>query len=129
EIVPKSMIAFVAKKLYNEPYVSMPMKHVWEMASDCLTVEYAWQNQSWNTFKVIAGNESVDMMTGSEEEFITEHYWGYTKLSEEKTAEYAVEHPRWKIYPVKDYSIDVNFGELYGNDFSFLSQTKPLSVF
>jgi hypothetical protein len=31
---------------------------------------------------------------GSEEEFITEHYWGYTRQRDGGTIEYRVEHPR-----------------------------------
>ena len=65
----------------------------------------------------------------SEEEFITEHYWGYTKLSDSKTSEYQVEHPRWNVYPIKNYSIDVDFGKVYGDDFGFISNEKPKSVF
>ena len=34
---------------------------------------------------------------GSHAEFITEHYWGYTRLRA-GCSEYRVEHPRWKIW-------------------------------
>ena len=68
-------------------------------------------------------------MSGSEEEFITEHYWGYTRISATKTSEYEVQHPRWVVYPVKNYTIDVAFGHLYGKEFDFLKNEKPVSVF
>jgi hypothetical protein len=56
----------------------------------------------------------VEIKDESEEEFITEHYWGYTKLSETSTSEYGVEHPRWEVYETSDYSIDVDFDDVYG---------------
>ena len=65
---------------------------------------------------------------GSEEEFITEHYWGYTRINASVTAEYGVEHPRWKMYSVIDYAISVDFARCYGDVFSFLSDEKPACV-
>jgi uncharacterized protein len=66
---------------------------------------------------------------GSEAEFITEHYWGYTTISKERTGEYYVEHPKWEIYPVTGYKIECNFLNLYGKNFSALENQKPESVF
>jgi hypothetical protein len=63
----------------------------------------------------------------SAEEFFTEHYWGYTKRGN-WTSEYAVLHPRWTIYPVLQYSIDVDFGALYGDRFASLTMSQPESV-
>lgn len=129
EIVSKPILTFVANKLYGENYVTMPMSHSWKVSDDFQTVEYKWKKDKWNSLKVIADKKADMIKEGSEEEFITEHYWGYTKLSDERTSEYGVEHPKWKVYKTKDYSIDVNFGEIYGNDFNFLSNEKPKSVF
>ena len=64
----------------------------------------------------------------SETEFITEHYWGYAKYSDTKTNEYEVTHPKWNQYKVIDYEIKVDFGAVYGHDFSFLTELKPSSV-
>jgi hypothetical protein len=64
----------------------------------------------------------------SEEEFITEHYWGYTPVNEKSTSQYQVEHPRWKVYPILHYSVHVRFGELYGSSFASLKDQLPESV-
>lgn len=129
EIVPRPALTFVANTVYKEKYETMPMKHVWINSPDTLQVEYNWKKGGWNSFKVIADNQPVAIEAGSEEEFITEHYWGYTKITDQKTSEYQVEHPRWLVYPTKDYRIEVDFGKVYGNEFSFLSSEKPKSVF
>ena len=68
------------------------------------------------------------METGSEEEFITEHFWGYTQRKKGFTSEYGVEHPRWQVYPVQSYHIDADFEKLYGADFAFLQEETPVSV-
>jgi len=128
EIVPKFAVSWVANLIYHEPYVTMPMRHSWENTNDERRVSYEWKNKKWNRFEVLAQNTTIDMTSGSKEEFITEHYWGYTAFSPSVTTEYGVEHPRWQVYPVKDYTIEVDFNAIYGSDFGFLSTQKPDSV-
>jgi len=128
EIVPKPAITFVANTIYKENYQTLPMKHIWIEQEHQLEVAYFWKNGNWNKFSVTADSMAKDIEVGSEEEFITEHYWGYTRLNNRQTSEYGVEHPRWKAYPVKDHTISVDFGINYGDDFAFLNQTKPDSV-
>ena len=128
EIVPRAALTFVANTIYKEHYETMPMSHNWEVSQSLLTVEYKWKKEKWNSFKVTAGKNATDIPAGSEEEFITEHYWGYTKHNQ-STSEYGVEHPRWQVYQCQSYSIDVDFNRIYGSDFSFLKDEKPTSVF
>lgn len=128
EIVPKPALTFVANTIYKEHYETMPMNHSWEIRGNLLHVEYKWRKQRWNSFRVVADSKSQDIGIGSEEEFITEHYWGYTKVGG-NTSEYGVEHPRWQVYPTREYSIDVDFGDIYGQEFGFLKTEIPKSVF
>ena len=128
EIVPKAAITFVANTIYKENYQTLPMKHSWVSSADELSVEYSWKLKNWHNFRVIAKNEAKIIEEGSEEEFITEHYWGYTKTGKEKSSEYEVVHPRWLVYDVKNYKVEADLGLLYGNAFSFLNQQKPDSV-
>ena len=129
EFVPKPAITFVANFLFKEKYVTYDMKHSWQLENKH-TVGYRWkQKMNWNKLDVIASPESFELKTGSKEEFITEHYWGYSKIDVNKTVEYSVEHPRWAMYPVEQYSIDCNFSACYGDDFSFLNGAMPASVF
>lgn len=129
EIVPKSALTFIANTVYGEKYETMPMRHSWTLTEDRLIVEYAWKKKSWNSFKVTTVIQSSLVEKNSGEEFITEHYWGYTQLSSTKTSEYGVEHPTWQVYQAIDSQIDVDFGDVYGNDFAFLKNEKPKSVF
>lgn len=129
EIVPKPALTFVANAVYKENYQTMPTQHSWETSADSLTVEYRWQKARWHSLKVVADRNATPLQPGSEEEFITEHYWGYTKVQDTITSEYQVEHPRWQIYAVRDYAVDVDFGNVYGEEFGFLTNEKPISVF
>src|SRR6201996_9299317 len=101
EFVPRWAIATVARLFYEEPYQAIPTRHAIVASSTGLSVEYRWKlGGRWHG--VSAGSalqQASEIAAGSEEEFITEHYFGYTKRSDGSTSEYGVEHPRWKVYP------------------------------
>lgn len=129
EIVPKPAITFVANTLYGENYQTLPMRHNWRQEPD-LQVNYDWKYRgAWNRLAVAAAATPNEMAAGSEEEFIAEHYWGYAKINDRKTMAYQVEHPRWLVYPVKSYDIEVDTGALYGAEFENLAKATPTSVF
>jgi uncharacterized protein YqjF (DUF2071 family) len=130
EIVPKSMISWVANTLYRESYITLPMKHSWAINDHQLKVEYGLKkNKDWFHFGVTAKNSPQDLVNKSETEFITEHFWGYVKWDQRSTNEYEVGHPRWLTYPLIQHEINVDFGRIYGPEFSFLTTTKPKSVY
>lgn len=129
EIVPKPALTFVANAIYKEKYETMPMAHSHRIEKDKLHVEYKWKKEKWHSISISASTSIQPILIGREEEFITEHYWGYTKLPDNRTSEYGVEHPKWEVYPTLEYSIDVDFGLIYGSDFACLNTQKPKSVF
>jgi len=129
EIVPKWALTFIANTVYQEHYVTMPMAHRWEKTSSNQRIEYSWKKSGRrNMISVTASKESFAILPGSESEFITEHYWGYTRINDEKSNEYEVTHPRWNVYQVDSYDINVDFGLNYGDQFAFLSKMDPHSV-
>lgn len=128
EIVPKPAIVFVANTVYGENYETMEMGHEWKINDNKLEIGYSWKKNEWNKIKVVSSAQDKPILNGSKEEFITEHYWGYTKLGEKKTSEYGVEHPRWNQYDVLKYESEVDFGKIYGDEFAFLNNEKPVSV-
>lgn len=128
EIVPKPAITFIANTVYGEKYTTLPMKHDWTVENNQLTVGYSWKNKTWNHLRVTAFAESEMITIGSEAEFITEHYWGFTKLKPGLTSSYGVQHPSWRMYPIKSYDINVDFERNYGKDFGFLTGVVPDSV-
>ena len=135
EIVPKAAITIVAKTLYGEPYATHPMRHSWQTIGNAQHIAYEWKvGRDWNHIRVRADCSGHAVTPGSEEEFITEHYWGYTKRSslqkgEGRTSEYEVVHPQWNIYPVQDFSVHCDVTTLYGPAFAPFFEGPPHSVF
>jgi len=129
EIVPKPAISFVANTIYHEKYVTKKMKHTVKETDEDLDLGYYWKhNNKWNSIQAVVEKPALPMLPGSEEEFITEHYWGYSKYSDSTTYEYHVQHPAWQVFPVKNYMVDCDFGSLYGDGFSALDAASPASV-
>jgi uncharacterized protein YqjF (DUF2071 family) len=129
EIVPKWALSFVANTVYNEHYETIPMRHEWLENENTRIVGYYWtKNGKESKFQVTASKDSFEILSDSETEFITEHYWGYAKVNGKKSNEYEVTHPKWRAYEVKAYEIDLDFGKVYGERFSFLNKQQPNSV-
>ena len=129
EIVPKFMISLVANTLFGEKYETRKMNHEWILKPEMQKLTYRWKTGLWNSISVETEPIPIDIVSGSEEEFISEHYWGYTQTGQNKASEYAVEHPKWQIYKTTSFEIEVDFGKNYGPEFSFLQETRPSSVF
>lgn len=128
-LVPKKAITFVANIFYKEHYQTLRMKHNCVEDDETRSVEYQWEKDGkWQTLTIEAQLKAVEIEANCEAEFITEHYWGYVKVNNNKTNEYEVTHPRWKQYKVINSQIDVDYGLTYGAEFGFLNELKPTSV-
>ena len=129
EFVPRAAITLIANSLYEEPYATLPMRHSIASTPGVLTVSYSWRHeQIWHSLAVEASPTPQPIAPGSEEEFITEHYWGYTKRTHGATSEYGVQHPRWQVYPIRNFGGKADFAALYGPAFASLNGRPPASI-
>ncbi len=116
ETVPYKMVAWVANILYKEHYIAIPTKNLINVSYSSKNIRYEWKiNNEWNHIEVDAAKENEPILQGSVEEFIFEHYYGYTKINNRLSQEYNVNHPRWFINKVMNYSIHCDFKSMYGN--------------
>lgn len=131
EIVSRRLVAFVARTCYNENYVVMPMRSEvrWSEPGGRGALTYEWHcGQCWHALRAeVAGAPSI-ASTGSEEEFITEHYWGYTRQRDGSTMEYEVEHPRWRVWKDARASFDGDGARLYPPEFVPFLSAPPSSA-
>jgi len=129
ETVPYKIVAWLANKLYKEHYIAIPTKNYLANNESSKNIKYEWKvNNKWNHIAVNISHNTQHMLPNSLEEFIFEHYYGYTKINLALSQEYRVNHTRWAINKVIDYTLDCDFKSMYGNDFSFLSNKNPDSV-
>ena len=134
EIVPRGAIALVARLAYNEPYVIRRMgSYVAPRApKDPLHVSYSWAPPLGGWAHVTV--ETTDPLPqpiapGSHEEYITEHFWGYTRQRDGGTIEYQVEHPGWRVWQTARATVTGHAEELYGIEFARILASPPDSAF
>lgn len=128
ELVPKRMITWIAKLIYQEQYSYAPIKSKVKETQQ-RSLQFQWNKGAKHVLNVETSLEVQPIPSGSKEEFIFEHYWGYTALPNNCTGEYKVQHPRWNIYTILDFNYSIDFEQLYGQNFSFLNKLQPDSLF
>lgn len=129
ELVPRRAIASIARIIYGEPYVALPMRHTITTNGQELHVRYEWRREGvWESLAATAEGASQSFADGSLEEFITEHYWGYT-ARDGKCSEYQVEHPRWQIWRASKATLVADVAMLYGEPFVESLSGLPASAF
>ncbi|HKI68695.1 MAG TPA: DUF2071 domain-containing protein [Verrucomicrobiae bacterium] len=134
ELVPRRAIALAARAFYNENYLALPMFHSIEgrrgKAEETKSVEYSWRfSGTTNCLKLTTHGAAQSLRDGSEQEFITEHYWGYSAQRDGTTLEYRVEHPRWRVWDAEEAELHCDVADLYGRQFCNSLNCKPTSAF
>jgi uncharacterized protein YqjF (DUF2071 family) len=134
EIVPRFAIAAIARKVYQENYVSLPMSHriVRRGGTDRegLGVEYRWRHAGGeNRMAVDTRGLPAPVAAGSLEQFITEHYWGYSKAADGGAIEYEVEHEPWRVWSAPSATFEGDGQALYGAELARVLRQKPDSAF
>jgi uncharacterized protein YqjF (DUF2071 family) len=126
EIVPRFAIAFLARALYNENYVALPMGH--EAGEKAAAYRFRHAGRE-HRLGVSASEEFRPLGPGSHEEFIAEHYWGYTRQRDGGTLEYEVTHPPWRVARADHAFFEGDAATLYGPSFAEPLSRAPVSAF
>ena len=129
EIVPRRAIAAIARWVYHENYRALPMSHgvIDDGAGSC--VEYRWRlGQCWNRLAASGTGVARQMVEGSLDQFIAEHYWGYCAQPDGGTMEYHVAHPSWRVWDVASAEFSGDAEGLYGHELASILNRPPDSA-
>jgi len=98
EIVPRRAVALVARMAYGENYSSHPMRHSVNLSSTGGLARFEWRLEGkWCGLEANTTGIPVQPPKGSFEQFITEHYWGYS-AGRGRCLEYRVAHEPWPVW-------------------------------
>ena len=126
EYVPKGLIAFLARMLYNEPYQAAPMTSAWTVSEDNYQLQHELRvGSSVQRIQVELGKSSAMSDEDSLDHFFKEHSWGFGQTRSGRLLEYQVWHPLWETLPVTDYHLEWDWAAAYGDKWKFLSEQKP----
>ncbi len=142
ELVPKYMVAAIARFAFNENYSCLPMSHQIVSHADrgATEAEYTWASgRDRCMMRVETEEPSFLPVDGILSQFITEHYWGYAAQPDGGCLEYEVQHVQWSIRNAKRAEFAGNFAGLFGAeiaraltrnpDSAFLAEGSPVTVF
>lgn len=130
EIVPKQIVATTARLLYGENYICLPMKHRVFTGHAKKSAEYRWKIKNrWCTLTAEALGTPAQPEEGSLEQFITEHYWGYSTQRGGGSLEYHVSHAPWQAWETNAAGFEGDASALYGAELGRILQRRPESAF
>ncbi len=132
EIVPRFAIMMAARLVYNEPYLRLPMSHRLELnSSERRRAEYRWGRDGGVTGAVVGdglGRTEIPP-PDSDEAFMTQRHWGYTRQRDGSTVEYRVTHPVWRVGRMERGMLDGNTERPLGRKFAAILAGPPSSAF
>jgi hypothetical protein len=130
ELVPKRLVAWIARTLYGEPYRAVPMQNTPRITADTLTMTYRFDWKGREQRVRVRGQRPARFpeTEDSTADFFKEHRWGFGTTRGGRPVRYEVLHPRWKIYPVNECHVQLDWGSVYGPEWQFLADADPVSV-
>jgi len=130
ELVPRMAIARFARLMFGEKYDSCPMWHRIERNAERVAAEYGWgwRGEEFRLSAQASGAPSR-VAEGTLENFITEHYWGYSAKSASESVEYHVSHDPWRVWVSTSAAFAGDGGALYGAGFGEILRRAPDSAF
>ena len=130
EIVPRFAVAELARRAYGENYISCAMSHTIRANAAGITAEYRWRAGSqWCSLRAQASGPPAYAADGSVEQFITEHYWGYSAQRDGRCIGYHVSHARWQVWSSTSAVFEGNAESLYGAELGRVLRGAPDSAF
>lgn len=129
EFVPQPLVSWLGRAIYNEPYLLAPMDSgVADDASTVATIRrLTWRGRT-HAIEVTGNKPAFKPPADSEEHFLKEHRWGFGRDRRGRSLVYEVRHPVWDVYPVRSWSLDFDWAQVYGPAWGFLGSHKPASV-
>ncbi|MSQ23761.1 MAG: DUF2071 domain-containing protein [Chloroflexi bacterium] len=128
ELVPKRMIARLARALYNEPYRATVMRSKTEIDGDRVSVEHRWRWKGAQQRLAATGRDVRAAAPDGVERLFKEHEWGFGTGHSGALLSYRVQHPEWSTRQVTDVAWDVDFEQQYGKRWAFLGDARPIST-
>jgi len=129
EYAPSRVVAWIARRIYNERYKAVPVKRqVTETAHTIRVEDRLFIDGRENVISATGRKPGIDISPGGMEEFLRDLRWGFGTDRRGRCTRFLVEHPDWRIFPVQNFFMDWSWSKLYGPRWSLLQCQKPESV-
>jgi uncharacterized protein YqjF (DUF2071 family) len=129
-------MAMVANHWYHEHYHLMPVRHQLRTLDEHddarQHIHYAWKYRGhWNRLAATASGTPHRPVPGSDEAFILDHWFAYTRQPDGSCIERQVDHPLWNLQAVDLDSLQfrADVSSLYGAQFVDALSQSPTTAF
>jgi len=128
EFIARRFVASMANWLYNESYIVAPMRSVVMEKPERIHVEHRIEfGERAHVLAATGAKPAFEPKPDSIEHFFKEHEWGFGTMRD-RLIGYRVDHPIWRVYPVNDWTIDIDWTMLYGPSWSVMQGATPYST-
>lgn len=129
EFVPNSGITLAANTFAREKYRKYPMKHAVRKMNGAVSASYSFEVKNhWNSVSAKAEALEREILPGSLEDFIADHYYGYNIWYGNRTLEIQLKRPAWKYQKLLSFGVDCRFEDFYPPPFIPFLYEEPHSV-
>ncbi len=134
ELAPRRAIAWTARVLFGENYLTVPMRHHVELPNGdpraLRRVRYSWRlaGRRHHPQPPVSG-AGRPAAKESQAGLLIQHTGGYSGGTGRRTIEYRVDHPPWKLWPARNARFDADVARLYGARFVESLSAPPASAF
>jgi uncharacterized protein len=113
ELVPRRMVAFVARHSFGQNFEYAPMQHRVERDAAGVPshVQYEW---TYRGHECYLSTDIGGLADEPEQLFVAEHYYAYANEHGE-LAEYHVAHPLWRLFSLRNLRFELNAESVYGD--------------
>src|SRR5207244_11285079 len=81
-----------------------------------------------DALRAVGAKPALRPASDSTEHWFKEHSWGFGTSRRGKLIRYEVNHPEWDVYPVREFTADVDWETLYGPQWGVMNGSHPASV-
>ena len=129
EFAPSPIVCGLANLLYNEPYTAVPITSRVTQVGNIRRVRHDFTVDGTPQMVAVTTNSpAIQPPLESFEAWVKEQEAGFGRTRGGRLTAYRVWHPTWRIYPMENYQVGIDFAHLYGDHWRFLQGRTPDSV-
>ena len=115
----------MAWSMGRESTLGFFLPQAWAMTMELQLAPFVPPSRPAQRITVEARSPAVPAAETGAVHFFKEHAWGYGMDRRRRLLRYAVDHPTWRVHPEAIARLELDFGAVYGAEWSFLTGQAP----
>jgi uncharacterized protein YqjF (DUF2071 family) len=130
DLCPSRIGCILGRFLFNEKFQLCPTSFEIEAGDGKQTARYSFgKGKASSHLQIVASVRPSVVKAESEEAFVSQRYFGFSRQRDGSTLKFEVVHRPWVVYSATDVSHSVAAEPLYGKDLAGFLSGRPTSAF